>query len=306
MSTSRTRSSGPKVAAALSGAATAGLGYAALVERRWYRLRQVTVPVLRPDAARPLRLLHLSDLHLTPAQDHKRAFVRTCLQARPDVVVATGDLLGHADAVDPAVELLAAAARDRPAVAVLGSHDFWEPTLKNPFDYLLAPDRRVRGAPLDTDRLVDGLTAAGWQLLDNRRVAIGTAAGPIDIAGLGDPHVDKDRPELVDWSRPAAAATALRLAVVHAPYRRALDTFDRHGFDLALAGHTHGGQLRLPGVGALVANCDLPLAKARGLSRHGAELWLHVSAGLGTSRYAPLRFACRPEATLLDIVPGRG
>ncbi|HWB72943.1 MAG TPA: hypothetical protein VG452_12075, partial [Egibacteraceae bacterium] len=147
------------------------------------------------------------------------------------------------------------------------------------------------------------LAAAGWEVLDNRRTLLTTPAGPVDVAGLGDPHVDLDRPERLDWSAPAGTI-ALRLGVVHAPYIRALDVFDRHGFDLVLAGHTHGGQLRLPGVGALVSNCDLPLSQARGLSRHGDRLWLHVSAGLGTSVYAPVRFACRPEATLLDVVPG--
>jgi predicted MPP superfamily phosphohydrolase len=115
--------------------------------------------------------------------------------------------------------------------------------------------------------------------------------------------VRHDRPARIDW-RPPPEPVALRLGLVHAPYRRALDVFDRYGFDLALSGHTHGGQLRVPGLGALVANCDLPLRQTRGTSRHGTGLWLHVSAGLGHSRYAPFRFACRPEANILDIVPG--
>jgi predicted MPP superfamily phosphohydrolase len=89
--------------------------------------------------------------------------------------------------------------------------------------------------------------------------------------------------------------------VVHSPYRRALDAFERNGYGLVLAGHTHGGQVCLPGVGALVTNCDLPRDRVRGLSRWGAS-WLHVSAGLGTSKYAPFRFACRPEASLLTVV----
>jgi predicted MPP superfamily phosphohydrolase len=73
---------------------------------------------------------------------------------------------------------------------------------------------------------------------------------------------------------------------------------------LILAGHTHGGQVRIPGVGALVTNCDIPHERARGLSRWRTS-WVNVSAGLGTSKYAPFRFACRPEASLLTLVPGR-
>lgn len=283
----------------------AGLAYAGLVERRWYALRHVTVPVLRPAASRPLRVLHLSDLHLLPGQAHLRRFVREALAHRPDLVVATGDLLGHADTVRDAVELLApagAVAADRPALAVLGSNDFYGPRPKNPLRYFLPDSRRITGRPLDTRGLVEGLEQAGWQVLENRRARLATPAGPVDVAGLGDPHIDRDHPDRLDWS-PPTGDVALRLGLVHAPYLRALEHFDRHGFDLVLAGHTHGGQLRLPGVGALVANCDLPLRQARGLSRHGVNLWLHVSAGLGHSRYAPVRFACRPEATLLDLVP---
>ena len=69
-----------------------------------------------------------------------------------------------------------------------------------------------------------------------------------------------------------------------------------------LAGHTHGGQLRIPGYGALVTNCDLDAARVKGLSRYG-NAYLHVSAGLGPSPYARIRVACRPEATLLTLVP---
>ncbi len=82
-----------------------------------------------------------------------------------------------------------------------------------------------------------------------------------------------------------------------------LDRFAADGYDLVLAGHTHGGQLRVPGVGALVTNCGLDRSRARGVSRWGSHMWLHVSAGLGTSPFAPVRFACPPEASLLTLVP---
>ncbi len=291
-------------AAATVGAGVVGLAYAGLVERRWYALRAVTVPVLPFTARGFLRILHLSDLHLLPDQEHKHAFVRSCLDTAPDMVVVTGDVLGHADVVDAAIDLLADVARGRTAVAVLGSNDFYGPRPKNPLGYFAQRGIRITGPTLDTPRLVAGLTAGGWQVLENRRIQVDTPAGRVDTVGLGDPHIGRDRAGLVHWNGLGESA-ALRLAVVHAPYRRVLDLFDRKGFDLVLAGHTHGGQLRVPGFGALVANCDLPLRQTRGLSRYGSRLWLHVSAGLGTSQYAPVRFACRPEATVLDLVPGR-
>ena len=76
------------------------------------------------------------------------------------------------------------------------------------------------------------------------------------------------------------------------------------GFSLLLAGHTHGGQVCVPGVGALVTNCGLDRRMAKGLHRWpGTPAWLHVSAGLGTHPTAPIRFACRPEASLLTLIP---
>ena len=82
-----------------------------------------------------------------------------------------------------------------------------------------------------------------------------------------------------------------------------LDGFAADGYDLVLAGHTHGGQLCLPGYGAIVTNCGVDRSRVRGASRWGAHMRLHVSAGLGTSPYAPVRFCCRPEASLLELVP---
>ena len=286
--------------AGLVGAGVAALTWGAAFERRWYTLRSVTVPVLSPTATRPLRLLHLSDLHQLPGQRHRLDFIRQCLDAGPDVVVVTGDLLEADASIDEVVDTLGVAVRDRVGVAVLGAHDYWGATAKNPADYLFRPDRRKYGRRLDTQRLVDGLTAAGYEVVDNQRTTVKTPAGLIDVAGLGDPHVDLDDPAAVDWS-PPLPDVALRLGLVHAPYRRALGVFAQQGFDLVLSGHTHGGQLRVPFAGAVVNNSDLPLHQSRGLSRLG-NMWLHVSAGLGHSRFAPIRFSCRPEATIIDLV----
>ncbi|WP_420801717.1 metallophosphoesterase, partial [Pseudofrankia asymbiotica] len=102
-----------------------------------------------------------------------------------------------------------------------------------------------------------------------------------------------------------------RNTLSHTPEPRVLDAFTTDGVQLTLSGHTHGGQIRLPFVGALVTNCGLDRGRARGLSRwHVApetgtirSSWLHVSAGLGTSPFAPIRLGCRPEATLLTLTP---
>ena len=289
-----------RVVLGATAAAAGALAWGTFVERRWYVLRHVTVPVLR-GASQPLRVLHISDLHQLPRQQHRLDFVRRCVRTAPDVIVVTGDLLESDEAIEPLVATLADIARNRVALAVLGSHDYWASEMKNPLDYLLRQHRRVLGRRLDTARLVDGLYDAGYTLVDNRRVCVETPAGLVDVAGLGDAHVGYDRPDSVDWSTPEEPV-ALRLGVAHAPYQRVLDRFDSAGYDLTLAGHTHGGQVRVPLLGALTNNTDLPLRQSRGLSRYGSGMWLHVSAGLGHSRFAPFRFAGRPEATILDLV----
>jgi predicted MPP superfamily phosphohydrolase len=285
-------------------AAAAGLGYAAGYEVRSFRLRRVTVPVLAP-GARPLRVLHITDLHLTPNQKRKRDWVQALAGLEPDFVIDTGDNLAHPEAVPAVLEALGPLL-ERPGAFVMGSNDYYAPTPRNPARYLL-PDDGVRPSEitLPWEDLRDGLVGAGWLDLDNARGRIKADHREIELVGTDDPHLGWDRYDEVSGAPDAAADIAI--AVTHAPYRRVLDAMVADGFPLVLAGHTHGGQLCLPGVGALVTNCDLPRRQAKGLSRWtsgGNSSWLHVSAGLGTSPYAPVRFACPPEATLLTLEPG--
>lgn len=288
--------------------AGAGLAYA-LAEAHQFVLRRFTVPVL-PAGQAPLRVLHLSDLHLTPGQDDKIAWLRSLAGLEPHLVVDTGDNWAHPDAL-PALAHALDPLLSVPGAFVMGSNDYFAPMLKNPARYLL-PDSRTGGSPeqprLPADRLARLLTDAGWADLTNRRDTVVADGRLLSLAGVDDPHLDLDR-------FPAGAHdpdAVLRLGVAHAPYRRVLDAMYHDEAELILAGHTHGGQLAVPGWGALVTNCDLDTRRAKGL--HGwpgarpdepwgeDSAWLHVSAGLGTSPYTPVRFACRPEATLLTLV----
>lgn len=289
-------------------ATAGGLGAAVWafgVEPRWYALRHRTVPVLRPAATGVLRVLQLSDLHLhAGVARHQAAFAERCATAGADLVVALGDLLGGEGTVASTREVLRRAKGDAQGLAVLGSSDFAAPKAKNPLRYLFPDDgARIKGSDLPTRAFVEGLREDGWQVLENRRALLTTPVGSLDVVGLGDPHVDRDDPGLVE-ARPPADDVALRLGLVHAPYRRALDALG--DADLVLSAHTHGGQVRVPLYGALATNCDLPRERARGLSRDPDDgSWLHVTAGVGANRYTPFRFACRPEAAVLDLVPAR-
>ncbi|MDX1509912.1 MAG: metallophosphoesterase family protein [Nitriliruptorales bacterium] len=276
------------------------MAYGTFIEREWYRLRHVHVPdVLRDPTAGPLRLLHVSDTHLDPPDERKRRFLERVATSDYDLVVATGDLLGASGAEPYAGEALACLTDGRPGVAILGSNDHWAPAFKSPLHYFRHTDERIHGEALDVDVLVDGLAAAGFETLTTGVSRIAAGGRVIAIGTIDDPHMPENTIPSADRLRQADDAV-LRLGLVHAPYRAALDILVDSGHDLVLAGHTHGGQVRLPGIGALVANCDLPLRQVRGLSRHRGA-WLHVSPGIGTSRYAPFRFACRPEATILHL-----
>ena len=284
---------------ALIGAAA--VGAAGLAYARWeseaFTLRRATAPVL-PEGQPPMRVLHLSDLHLVPGQRKKQAWVRSLRELRPDAVIVTGDFLSHMDAVPHVLDTLDPLF-DVPGAFVLGSNDYYAPRPINWARYLKGPSQLEPKRPmLPWGDLVDGLTTNGWLDLGNARATMKIDGREVDVRGVDDPHISRDRYDEV--AGPFDASADLTLGVTHAPYLRVLDAMAADGAALVLAGHTHGGQLCVPGVGALVTNCDLPRAQAKGLSAHDGSV-LHVSAGLGTSPYAPVRFACRPEATLLTL-----
>jgi predicted MPP superfamily phosphohydrolase len=288
-----------RVAAGTVAAGVATVAYAAVIERRHWTLRTATLPVLTP-GARPLRLLHISDLHMLPGQRAKQRWVSELADLNPDLVVNTGDNLAHQQAV-PYVLRALGPLLDKPGVFVFGSNDYFAPKPKNPVRYLTRSKKRIRGIPLPWKDLRAALVEHGWLDLTHVRRGFTVAGQDIVAAGVDDPHLRRDRyAEIAGQPDPAAT---LRLGVSHSPEPRVLDAFAHDGYDLVMAGHTHGGQLRLPGYGAIVTNCELDRSRARGASRWGAHTWLHVSAGLGTSPYAPVRFACPPEATLLTLVP---
>lgn len=290
---------------ALAGGAVAAwsVGY----EVRAFTLRRVEMPVLPPGSA-PLKVMHLSDIHMTPGQGTKQRWIRDLAALEPDLVVNTGDNLAHRDSV-PVVLDAFGDLLDVPGVFVPGSNDYYSPVVKNPLRYLLPDDgSRVTSSPrLPWEKLRAAFEERGWVDLTNQRTRLRVGDLDLAFAGVDDPHLGYD--DLPAVSGPADPEADLRVAVSHAPYLRVLDAFARDGYDAIFAGHTHGGQVCLPGKGALVTNCDLDTERAKGLHRHPADSrpgdpgssWLHVSAGLGTSPVTPMRFACRPEASLVTL-----
>lgn len=321
-------------AGALGAAAAAGAGVLvySLIEARRPVLRRLDVPVLAAGQD-PFTILHLSDLHLTDRTEWLVDWVRGLAVERPDVVVNTGDNLSLASGLGPLRRALAPFL-DLPGAFVLGDHDYRSTVFKLPSRYLLRdprtandPEREAAIEALPWEEVRDLQAGGGWADLTNQRGSLTVRGRRVELVGVDDPHVHRDRfpaPEAGSGAQALPAVRdsrgrALRLGLLHAPYRRVLDAMVDDGVDLALAGHTHGGQLCVPGHGALVTNCDLDTGRASGLSRWpdrataqggrggggpaGSGMFLHVSAGLGTSPFTPVRVACPPQAALLTLRP---
>jgi predicted MPP superfamily phosphohydrolase len=314
-----------------------GLLAYARFEAEWFKLRGSVVPILPADA-QGLRILQLADLHFSSgwAARRKADWVARLVECEPDLIVLTGDNL----ACPAGLELLRLALgrfSGYQGCFVFGSNDYYAARLGNPARYLLEllPGQRAlkhqpetrKPADLPWQEMRNDLLALGWLDLNNARGQVDCAGQIIDLVGMNDPHIGLDclptkltpPTKVGDAASKRAAAdetpyatgtqpgrsAVVQIGVVHAPYRRALDALANDGAQIILAGHTHGGQLALPGFGALVANCDLPPRLAKGLHKlpGPTQPWLNCSAGLGTSPYTPFRLACRPEAVLLNLVP---
>lgn len=360
--------------AGLVGSGAVALGWATLIERNWYALREFTMPVLAPGSA-PIRVLHVSDLHIVPRQERRIQWVRALARLEPDFVINTGDNLSDEHAIPSALRAMEPLMAF-PGAFVFGSNDYFYPKLKNPLRYFT--DSHTKGKDMgvgefDIQPLRDGFENGGWVDLTHRRENLTVAGQLLEFVGVDDPHLEYD-----DYSSVSAAAASARgevaatLGVVHAPYTRVLDAMAADGADAIIAGHTHGGQLAVPFYGPLVTNCDLDTSRAKGVSRWwpgasgidstqavpigpsatapdgskidtveeiterfntleanslgasgtsydqqklrerrrqalpssvapGDAAWMHVSAGLGHNKYFPMRFACRPEASLLTL-----
>jgi predicted MPP superfamily phosphohydrolase len=267
-------------------------------EAQSFKVRELDLDLL-PAGSESIRVLHISDLHITPAQTRKINWVKSLVKLEPDFVVGTGDFLAHQLAVPAVVEAMNEL-MDIPGAFVLGSNDYFAPTIKNPFMYFnKSREILAEGTPLPTSDLVDELNDAGWLDLNNKQNTAVINGVKIHFRGTDDPHINKD-----DYAAVSGPfdSDAFAFGVTHAPYRRVLQSFESDKADLVLAGHTHGGQICIPFYGALVTNCDLPQGQAKGYSTFGeSKMPMHVSAGVGTSPFAQVRIACRPEATLITL-----
>lgn len=295
-----------------SAAAIATLGlttfiYANQIELRAFKLHRVQVPVLAPGTlaragkreGESFRILHVSDFHMLPDQKLKQKWVASLDALNPDLVINTGDNLGSDKAV-PSVLAALGPLLNRPGAFVFGTNDYFAPRPVNPLKYLTGKKRKPSRVELPWRGMRAAFIEHGWHDATHARLEFVAGGVKVALSGVDDPHH-----ELEDYSQIAGAPNAdadIAIGLSHSPEPHVLDAFADDGYDLVLSGHTHGGQVCLPGGKAIVTNCGIDRSRASGLSRWTEKTWLHVSNGLGTSPYAPVRLFCRPSATLIEIV----
>lgn len=318
-------------------AAAAAIGFlttqAFVLRRRSILL--APAPAISPEQSRSLRILHLSDIHLLTSQKDKVTWIQKLADAEPDFLVLTGDQLSEGSALQSLLEALEPFA-GIPGAFVFGSHDYHSPHAKNPISYLLdrnfvdphadSSDEPSEVRDLPWEEMTAAFEAAGWINLNNRRAKLSIGNWNVALVGVDDPHIALDEfppPDPAYEWEPSDSSMTIKIGLAHAPYQAVLDTLVDDGCDFVFAGHTHGGQIRVPKVGALITNCDLDRKLASGLfqwpptgkaamtgdgsvARYGERgkknSWVNVSAGLGSSPYAPVRIACRPEAIQVDLI----
>ncbi len=281
-----------------------------------------------------LTILHLSDFHLRKTSKGKRLFdfIQTLKSQRYDLILITGDMVENINNVDYLVEMLSPLKARYGKFAVLGVHDHYNKALYE-FARNMFKRKKSYGAANDAEELSRKLKTIGIDVLNNEGRILkmpGGDIGNIEIIGLDEPVIEKldldkafsvidplKEGDIVDGSNYREISSVLfdmggtcihrlnrkgylRLALLHTPDSHVLATLHKKDVDIVFAGHTHGGQVRLPFIGAIISGCRIKTRFASGLF-YLKKMVLYITRGLGEGKYSQFRCYCPPEASIITI-----
>ncbi|MFC5985859.1 metallophosphoesterase [Marinicrinis lubricantis] len=260
--------------------------YAYALERKWLHIERIKLTFASlPKVWNGLKIAHFSDFHLGFFQeiDRLRTVVEKINLEQADLICFTGDFMDHSVGsneaktyYDEAVSVLSQLATKQ-RFAVLGNHDY------------------AIGPPFITDLF----EKAGFQMMTNRSILLTKNDVPIKIVGLDDGLNGRPEPMHAWGMVPEAEFT---IFLMHEPDFG--DYVGRNPWQLQLSGHSHGGQIRIPLIGALVVP---PLGRKYidHLYRIDDDKYVFTTRGVGTTKL-PLRYLCRPEIAVIELYSGEG
>lgn len=280
---------------ALQGLAGAALGvgaYATLLEPHWLEITTPEIPLPRlPAAWDGVRIAHLSDLHLSRlvTSRHLARCIDAAMAQAPDLIVITGDFVTASKRwIPPLLPLLSRLDAPLGVWGILGNHD-----------HHVCPDA-----------VASAVEQAGVRMLRNRNARLTRSGEPLWLVGIDSMEgsqyrlsreelavIDRQMGQNMCEALDGADPDACRILLAHSP--DILPMARSAGIDLVLSGHTHGGQVRLPFVGATVVPSRYGARYAAGFF-HEEPTRLYVTRGLGVVRI-PVRFLCRPELAILTL-----
>lgn len=283
----------------LAGAAVSGLAVYLYARRETknYRLENVSLTIANGKGVaekkqRQLKILHLSDLHLIEPESHKIDFLQKITDDDYDLVFLTGDIFEDYSGLRYASKLLAKMPK-LGAFAVLGNHDYFAYTMIHKTIGRIWRRFRHPKQRRDVRPIISSLEFAGIQVLRDEICNFNRHG--FSLVGIDYPTIAPARlEELVA----AAPEKHLLMALFHVPYK--LDVISQAGVHLAFGGHTHGGQVRLPGIGALITDSELERHEAYGLTSRDQTIF-HISRGLGADPRSNFRLFCPPAATVITV-----
>lgn len=279
-----------------SAAAAAGLMvWIFLVEPNWYQLRQQTVRLSKPLPAL-VTILHLSDFHFSGPRFFLSRFFDRLARLEPDFIFLTGDFIDTGNGIRPCAENLKKLRAKRGIYAVLGNHDYesypsWRQLLRVLTGESVGCGRKAG----DIETLKAALEKSGVRILFNENIPLQLPGGGRGVlVGIDDPFTGR-----ADFSKAFEGVLdngAVKIALIHAP--APFPVLKHWKIDVAFSGHTHGGQLRLAGLGPhpLIRRLERIVDSTDRFGFAGV-----VSKGLGANPPLHFRFGCRPEALLIRL-----